>query len=254
MNGLMIHTPGSHYVSLDALRTIPTPQSMGPRHQPIPHSLLVDTVLDQISNRGWSVKKMKLGVSAKGQKLFGTMDLNGVTHDKPVAETGITFGFRSSTNESLAIRGVAGVRVFVCDNLCMSGETFVMRRKSTTLLNLPLLINKGLNKFLDQSRLLEQGIEHLKTKYLSDDEAKQNIFNLFNEGTMPLHLFDDVAKYYFNPQDDQPDCMPRTKWGLSNACTRSIQKLKPAAQFDCSLNVGRYFRLANDLDNQQGDV
>ena len=89
-------------------------------------------------------------------------------------------------------------------------------------------------------------VDSLKASYLSDALAKQQVFDLFNEGSMPLHLFDDVVKYYFHPGEDQPDCKPRNLWGLNNSCTRAIQTLKPAAQFDAAINVGRHFRLTTE--------
>ena len=57
---------------------------------------------------------------------------------------------------------------------------------------------------------------------ITENEAKGQIFDLFNKGVMPLHLFDDVARLYMKPQDEHIDCLPRTMWGLANACTRAI--------------------------------
>ena len=251
---LLMYKPGSRYVTLDTLRTeVVTPEAMGTRHKPIPHHVLVDTILDQVTDRGWSVKAMKLGISAKGRKLFGIMDLEGKERwEKPEDEwmygptLCATFGFRSSTNETTAIRGVAGAKVMVCENMMMSGEEFVMRKKSTTRLNLPEAVSKGLDRFMQQSKLLHSDIEFkLKQRYCSDERAKVKLFDLFNKGALPLHLFDDVSRYYFQPQEEHPDCKPRTFYGLNNACTRAIQQLKsPEAQFNCAVNVGRHFELA----------
>jgi hypothetical protein len=238
---LMIHKPGSFRVSLDQLRHLPVPEAMGPRHRPIPHHILVDTIVDQVTDRGWTVAKQQLATARKGRMLFGLMDLRGPDTTEGL---GTTFGFRSSTNQSFAIRGVAGARVFVCDNLALSGQEFVMNHKLTTRLNLPFLISKALNKFIDQSKTLMEDIEKMKRILLTDSTAKIRLFNLFNSGAMPIHLFDDVAQLYFKPQDEHPDCQPRSAWGLHNACTRAIKLLKPAAQFTSTIDVGRQFDLA----------
>ncbi len=245
MNGLMIHKPGSQRVTLDQLRQIPPPVAMGARHLPVPHAVLVDKIVEGIAAKGASVTKMDLGIAAKGAKLFGTMDLRWNDGGWQDSDIGTTFGFRSSTNQAFAIKGVAGARTFVCDNMVLSGEEFVLSRKHTLYMNLPQVISNGLNKFLAQSEALKQDIDRMRDVAITENEAKGQIFDLFNKGVMPLHLFDDVARLYMKPQDEHIDCLPRTMWGLANACTRAIKVLKPATQFDCATNIGWHFKLAN---------
>ena len=241
MSMLSIHSKGSHRVTLEQLRNLPVPEIMGARHMPVPHWRLIDEIENQVADRRWRVERRDLGVSQKGARLFGTMQLRGPVEGE---DMGTCFGFRSSTNQSFAIRGVAGARVFVCDNLMLSGTEFVLNRKHTTLLNLPEMVSKALNKFIDQSRQLFIDISTMKNNWLDDQTAKLRIFNLFHRGALPLHLFDDVCQYYFDAQDDHPDCQPRSMWGLHNACTRAIKRLKPAAQFSSTIDVGRQFHLA----------
>jgi len=245
---LVLDTHGSQHVTLDALRTIPTPQPRGSRHQPIPHASLVDALIDGITGRGWTVRDSDLGISQYGAQLFGTLDLRRGAFDGAGPDTsrelGTLFGFRSSTNSSMSIRGVAGKRVFVCSNMCFSGEMFVMRRKSTTRLNLPELINDGLDKFLVQSEALTESIDRLKNSTLNDADAKSRIFDLFNASVLPSRLLQPLARHYFQPTESESDCHPRSLWGLNNAATRSVSALKPAAQFGAAQNIGQHFQLA----------
>ena len=46
---LMMH--GSRYVTLDALRRLTTPEPMGSWHRPVPHHILVATIMDQIAEQ-----------------------------------------------------------------------------------------------------------------------------------------------------------------------------------------------------------
>ena len=195
MSMLSIHSKGSHRVTLEQLRNLPVPEIMGARHMPVPHWRLIDEIENQVADRRWRVERRDLGVSQKGARLFGTMQLRGPVEGE---DMGTCFGFRSSTNQSFAIRGVAGARVFVCDNLMLSGTEFVLNRKHTTLLNLPEMVSKALNKFIDQSRQLFIDIGTMKNNWLDDQTAKLRIFNLFHRGALPLHLFDDVCQYYFD--------------------------------------------------------
>jgi hypothetical protein len=252
MSELMLHRPGSRRVTLDQLREIPPPESMGARHLPVPHAVLVESLIKGIEDKGASVSKMDLGIAAKGANLFGTMDILWDTltgTDVPAMgrerDIGTTLGFRSSTRQKTAFKAVAGARTFVCDNMVLSGEEFVLSRKHTLYMNLPQVISTGINKFIAQAEVLKSDIDRLRDVAITENQAKEQIFDLFNEGTMPLHLFDDVARFYLRPQEAHTDCHPRTLWGLANACTRAIKILKPATHFNCATNIGRHFKLAS---------
>ena len=243
MQGLMVHAQGSQLVTMDHLRALPMPEARGARHQPIPHHVLVDTLTDQIVDRGWDILGTQMGTAASGSRLFGTMTLRGPS-SMDAREMSPTLGFRSSTNSALSIRMVVGATVFVCDNLCFSGDEFVLRRKSTTgLLDLPALINVGLDRFMGKTEEFEADVNRMKDSHLrSYDQAKSRLFDIFEQGVMPLHLLPRVSSLYFQPDDAHTDCQPRSLWGLNNACTRAIHALKkPAAKFATSQQVGEHF-------------
>lgn len=241
MTSTLTLSKGSHQVTLDVLRGLPEPEVMGSRHKPIPHWHLIDTLVDQIYDRNWHIVKSSYAVARGGATLFGVMDLRD-TGAPTGAGTGISFGFRSSTNQITAIKGVAGFRVFNCDNLTLSGDMFVLHSKLTTRLNLPFAIANGLNKFLTQADSLCRDIVEMERHALTTGEAKQRCFDVFDRGALPLHLFDNVSQLYFHPQREHPDCTPRTLWGLHNACTRAVKLLSPAAQFNAAVSLGTAFK------------
>ena len=243
MNGLMVHTPGSQMVTLDQLRNLPTPVVLGARHQPIPHHVLMNTLTDQIAARNWDVTRTQMGTAASGKRLFGTMKLRG-PGNMDAKEMNPTLGFRSSTDSALSIRMVVGATVFVCDNLCFSGDQMILRKKSTTgLLDLPGLINEGLDRFMIKAEQFERDVDRMKDVPLQGFTAKARLFDIFNQDVMPLHLLPKVSSLYFDPAEDHTDCQPRSLWGLNNACTRAVHLLKkPAAKFDTSQAVGEHFK------------
>ena len=67
---------------------------------------------------------------------------------------------------------------------------------------------------------------------------------MFNAHIVPIRLFDDVSRSYFHPSHDQPDCQPRTEWGLHNAFTRAMRDLTPLRQFGATQGLGRAFGLS----------
>ena len=153
------HNPkfNSKLTTLDALRLLPEPQPLGLRHHPVPHAVLVDALIGEVERRGYTTRRTQLALGANGAALFGILDLVPtqagllVPHEERI----LSLGFRNATDQSLAIQGVAGAHVMVCDNLTLSGETFAFKRKNTTGLDLGDAIATGFDRFLQHARILE---------------------------------------------------------------------------------------------------
>ena len=241
------HNPkfDSKLTTLEALRQLPAPQPLGVRHQPVPHAVLVDALLGEVERRGYTTHRTQLALGANGAALFGIFDLVPTQTGLlvPDHERILSLGFRNATDQSLSIQGVAGAHVMVCDNLTLSGETFAFKRKNTTGLDLGDAIATGFDRFLQHARTLELQITRLSGTTLVDGRAKQIIFDVFDAHIVPVRLFNDVSRFYFHSTDDQPDCQPRTQWGLHNACTRAMRDLTPQRQFGATQGLGRAFGL-----------
>jgi len=158
-----------------------------------------------------------------------------------VTERGLSLGFRNSTNGTLAIKIVAGARVFVCDNLALSGDMIAVLRRNTRGLDLTEALSLGFNKFVQHAGALDIQIMQLQAKAISDLEAKARVFDVFAAKVVPVHLFDDVEQFYFHPADEMTDCQPRTAWGLHNAFTRAMKKMPPSTGFNATVALGRAF-------------
>jgi hypothetical protein len=244
---LSIHSRGSHVVTPDELATLPAPVSLGNWHRPIPHSEVVHALREGVTSQGrWTPGALRIGIAQGGQQLFGTLDLqDSRATDARREELSSTLGFRSSTNRSLALKAVAGTHVFVCDNLCLSGDEILFSRKSTLHLDLPQQIAQGLDEFIAQDRNIHAGIERLKDTSLEpewgDGPAKGHIFDLFNDEVLPLRCFAPLVSTYFAPEDTWTDCQGGTLWALQNACTRVTQSLSPQSRFETEHKIGRHF-------------
>lgn len=240
-SNLMAHA-GAHLATLEELKALPEPQRLGAHHEPIPHYLLAMALEIEAMERGFDVTRSQFALGMSGSALFGVMDLmpTGVV---AAEERGLSLGFRNSTNSALAIKVVAGSRVFVCDNLCLSGDMIAVLRRNTSGLDLESAVKSGFEKFQQHASSLDIKIMQLQAKLISDLEAKARVFDIFAQRVVPVHLFDDVEKFYFHPTDDQLDCQPRSEWGLHNAFTRAIKKMKPITGFEATVELGRAFGL-----------
>lgn len=247
MADLVLHR-GAVHVGFEDLRALPDPMALGAHHKPVRHDVLVETIRAEVAARAMVVTREQFGLGHKGAALFAVMDLvQAQTSLVPSGEsTGISLGFRSANDQSLAIRMVAGARVFVCDNLVLSGETFAISRLHTTGLDLVAAVRTGFDRFLTQGQKLADQMTVLEFTALAETEAKALIFDLFSQAVLPMKLFDDVDRFYFHPTDETPDCQPRTKWGLHNAITRSIKALRPVPAFETTVRVGKFFGLGRN--------
>lgn len=236
------------------LAQLPEPAALGRLHKPVPHAVLVDAIHQEADRRGYTIAREQLAVSKTNAALFGVLDLqlkDGIHQlatqpGQPLtpAQRGIVFGFRNATDQQFGIRAVAGTRVFVCDNMALSGDLIAISRKNTTRLDLGDAIALGFDKFAAHVGALEIQVARLEATTLEDGQAKRLVYDLFAARIIPIRLFDDVHRYYFAPTDATPETQPRTLWGLHNACTRALRDLSPIRGFAASAALGKAFDLA----------
>ena len=157
----------------------------------------IESILNRIDRNGLTVARTQLAVTADGAKLFGVIDVaNGPGFARQL-------GFRNATDESMAIRGVAGHRVFVCDNMALSGDEFSVSRKNTTGLDyygLDALVSEGINRWLSQTEILSVKIEALAAAQLSNDNAKAIIYDALIAEVVPKSMLGAIDGFYFSPE------------------------------------------------------
>jgi hypothetical protein len=238
---LVTHS-GAHKATFEELEALPEPKKLGSVHNPIPHALLVRALRVEAQERGYDVSREQFALGMEGSALFGVMDLMpaGVVD---VTDRGMSLGFRNSTNATLAIKVVAGTRVFVCDNLALSGDLIAVLRRNTLNLDLEEALKVGFEKFLQHASALDIHVARLQAAAITDMAAKAKVFDIFAARIVPVHLFDDVEAAYFRPTDEMLDCQPRTEWGLHNAFTRAIKKLSAPRGFAANVALARAFRM-----------
>lgn len=232
----------SALVTRKQLEAMPLPLSLGAQHNPVPHHLLVETLRVEIQERGYDIQREQYALGMQGSALFGVIDLMppGVVD---VTERGLSLGFRNSTNATLAIKVVAGTRVFVCDNLALSGDLIAVLKRNTKGLDIGQALTAGFDTFLRHATSLDLQIARLRATLITDLDAKARVFDVFAAKIVPVHLFDDVNDAYFGQVGE--DCAPRTAWGLHNAFTRSLKTLGPTSAFNVNVALGRAFGMVS---------
>ncbi len=229
-------------VTYDNLKAIETPAST--RYwKPVSHVELIDTMKEQLFARGFEVAKQDFAIGSEGRKLFGTLDL---TSDL-MPGIGNALGFRHSNDKSMAIKIVAGGRVFVCDNMALSGDVTIMKQKHTWSYNLKDLIRRGLDIWQGKQAGMVRDINRLQETALSDEGAQALLARSLFEGVTTFQTFKQAYDLFFEravrAPEQYPDCAPRTAWGLHNAYTRALKESTPNAQFNTTIELSKVFGL-----------
>jgi hypothetical protein len=227
---------GAVKISRGDLVSIPTP----PRtltFTPVPHSLLVDLIEARLDAKGLCISKSEFAVQSDGQKLFAALTLAHQTKD----DFSFAMAIRASNDKSMPIELVAGLRVFICDNMALSGDSEILCRKHTSRLDIRGEIFSGVDRAIARFFTLDQRIAALKDASLSDVEAKALILDAAVKEVMPLRLIPSVAKNYLEPPHTEFE--PRTQWSLHNAFTESFKELRPNIALDATQELGTLFQI-----------
>lgn len=217
-------------------------------HVPIAHSLIRDMVAERITDCGLTIKNEQIATSTPkdvdidgqlvsvDQKAFGVMDVMGLdyaTHES--AKFGLSIGWRNSMNKQLPAAVVVGSRVFVCDNLCFSGEIMLKRRHTKNILDdLPTLIESAFERIEPLTRRQFALYERLQEVKVTDDIAvaviaqacerggkaflaSKNVLPLFNFYRHPLATDDERASGIIYNRDQHGHGDAYSLWNAGTA-------------------------------------
>jgi Domain of unknown function (DUF932) len=234
MEGLMAHC-GTEKINRAQLGEILPPERTA-THQPIAHSVLVNSLIETLSFRHINVVKDEYAVSPDGMKLFGVMDLETMGE-------GFRFsiGLRNANDKSMRLGLVVGVRVFCCDNMAFSGDFAPVLAKHSKHFNLQDALAIGVDQMQRNFKPMSDQIERWRGTQITDAYAKGVIYRAFIEDQLdaPKHLAREVHRQYFEPE--LPDFAPRTQWSLQNAFTGALKLLDPIPQYKATASLGEFF-------------
>lgn len=232
---LMAHA-GTSKVSRADLALIPAVEETD-TFKPIAHSLLIDRLEEALAFRHIQIVRDEYAVSPDGMRLFGLLELNAEYEDLRFA-----IGLRNANDKSMRLGMVAGYRVFVCDNMALSGDFKPLLAKHTKNFDLIESLSTGVDRIQRGWQPLREAIQYKRLHELHDDSARVMIYKAFMENRFPVTLMKSVHHHYFQPQYDA--FKPRTVWSLENAFTSAFKELKPVRQYEVTAKLGKYLPTA----------
>jgi hypothetical protein len=200
--------------------------------KPVKHSLIVDLMHEELDRRNIEIAKEEYAIQREGNYLFAALILNWLRDEHMSA----ALAFRHSNDKSEAMKMYAGVSVFICDNMALSGDEIILNRKHTTRLNVAAELTKSFDRYKDGALVLQQNIQDLKDGPLSLDDAHRKLFGIFYRRILPSRMLIPLTNNYVASGD-------HTDWGLLNACTLYAKNLAPGPNIRAHAQLGRYFGL-----------
>jgi hypothetical protein len=225
---------GATLVTRDALAQYEPPEPEG-RWKPVKHSLIVDLMHEELARREMQIAKEEYAIQREGNYLFAALTTNWLN----TGETAAAIAFRHSNDKTEAMKMYAGVHVFVCDNMCLSGDEIILNRKHTTRFNAAEALTGAFDRYRNGALVLQQNIEDLRVSTLPEWDAQRELFNIFYRNILPARFLKPVADSYFSGRD-------RSTWGLLNACTLHAKNLAPGPNMRAHTRLGKYFGLGKD--------
>ena len=217
MQGLLAHC-GTVKVDRAFLDNLEMPETTD-TFKPIAHSILVDAVEESLAFRHISIERSEFAVSKDGMKMFGLLEVNQVYE-------GVNFaiGLRNANDKSMRLGMVAGYRVFVCDNMSLSGDFNPLLAKHTKNLDLVESVSMGIDRIQRGWQPLREAIDYKRATHIEPDHAKLLIYNAFAHRLLPISLFREVSQEFGTTPES-------TLWSLENNFTEAFKTLNPIAQF-----------------------
>jgi hypothetical protein len=224
MNGLMLHC-GASNVERNALNNVAMPQATK-SYQPIGHAPFLDMVEDKMRDIGLGFGDQAHGLTKDGARYFGLMELKGLGDN---GQHAMVMGIRNSLDKAFAASVSFGAQVFVCDNLCFSGEQVIGRKHTVNIMrDLPQLIVTCVSQTKAMSHIQDQRFERYQDVKLTDGKADRLIIDMLRRNAVNTSRIGKVVQEWYEPsvedaQGELIDHGPKRVWRLFNAVTESLK-------------------------------
>jgi hypothetical protein len=217
MQGLMLHC-GAQYVDRAALDNVATPEHTD-SWKPIGHADFVNLIEDRLAEAGFTIVDQAFGLGKN--ELFGMF---GVRSKHRFSDFETVVGFVNSLAKRIARKMALGGRVFVCDNLCFSGEVQI-RRKNTKYVDNDFvpMIDEAIAKIVDAEALQGERYEAYKSVTFNATEADHIIVEMLRRDIVNPQRISKVVEQWDAPDHEEFARTGNSAWRMFNAATEALK-------------------------------
>lgn len=228
-SNLLLHC-GAEAITRDALRGVLPSGPLGRFHNPTPYADFVDLVDENLAGIGYRINDEAFGVTNDGGRFFGLLEAAPLEGEYLPRDQGyaLSIGVRGSYDQSFP-RGLAvGSRVFVCDNLCFSGEVVVKTRQTTNIgRRLPALVYSAMQQVAELAQVQANRAKVYRNFPMRPRWGDAALVELHRREVLNSQTLPRAIAEWDNPTHPEhcEEGIERTAWTLQNAVTEAIKPL-----------------------------
>ena len=244
---LMTHC-GAQRTSLDQVMAVPAPPPTR-THHPISHGDFLRYITDGLTQVGLKTVQSVHATAHEGMRYFGMMEVEDAREGRDYSTV---LGFRNANDKRFTAGLVVGSGVFVCDNLCFSGEVQFGRRHTQNIFqDLPQLILDALRQVGALRDFQEHRINQYRDVGLTTSQVNDLVIAAMDEGVIPSAKIGQVLAEFSAPRHPEFVSAGESVWRLMNAFTE-ILKPRENSQNDLFHLAPRTQSLHTLLDRAAG--
>jgi hypothetical protein len=188
---------------------------------PIGHEPFVELVEKKMADIGYFFGTQAHALTKAGARYFGLVELINENAANDDGDHALVLGLRNSIDKSFPAKLAWGSQVFVCDNLCFSGEIMVSRKHTTHIMrDLPKLIEGAVAHTRLMAENQEARFACYKETKLTNMRAEHIIIEMLRRGAVNTSRIQAVVNEWDEPSHDFG---PKTAWRLHNATTEALK-------------------------------
>jgi hypothetical protein len=226
------------YTSIKELVTaVPVPQQTK-TYKPVSNSQLIDLTLEGIHGAGFNLDQETYSLASDGQVATGKFTLSNVQD----SEMQIQIAWQNSYNRMVSLKFAIGVRVFVCENGCVSGDmgTFKKKHQGTIQEFTPTAISEYIKSAGDAFREMQIQRELMKqidlTKRQQGELLGRMVFEEEIISTMQLNI---IRKELVKPSFDYG--VQDTLWDIYQHTTHAMKEVHPGSWMSDHMSAHSFF-------------
>ncbi len=210
---------GAQHVNREALTGVVLPAATK-SHVPVGHDYYVDLIEDQSNAVGLRVKDSAFALTNDGANMFGMFEIG--THKG--ADYATVIGFRNSHTKDFGAELACGSGVFVCDNLCFSGEVKVGTRHTMNIMDrLADLVTDAIGKVVHIKDVQDARYDSYKQAQLDKFQAEYLIIEMLRRGVVKTQRIEKVVKEWDHPKHKEFTKYGDSAWRMMNATTEALK-------------------------------
>ena len=234
MNGMLLHC-GSQEVTRKMVEAVPVPENTDTWY-PVPYADTIAFLHDQARKHlNREVVNEAYGLNKGGKQMFALLTLE--SRD----DSGLAIGLRGSYDKSLARGCAVGQQVFVCDNLCFSGDAFRVVRKHTKncARDFRQMVLSQLTQAEDHEARMARDTARMKAMPCHEKRGYSILGVALGQGVLTPTQANVAFGDWRKPRYE--DFAPRNLWSLYNCVTEGLKKGGPGTLIDRHATAHDFF-------------